>query len=595
MNITITNRVTHDCAQGSDAWHALRAKHFTASEASAMLGVSKYQTRADLLKRKATGLVEEVDSATQRRFDDGHAAEAAARPIVEGIIGDDLYPVTMTADVNGLPLLASMDGLTMLGDTGWETKLLNQDLRAAVEAGTLDEHYTVQMEQQLMVSGADRIYFTTTDGTPEGTFGMWYESNPALRERIVAGWAQLAEDVAAYVPEPETVKPAGAAPEALPALRIEVTGMVTASNLAAFREHAMAVFGGIKTDLQTDADFADAEKTVRWCKDVEDRLDAAKQHALSQTASIDALFRTIDAIKEEARKRRLTLDKLVKAEKENRKSEIVARARKAYGDRWSALCRRVGGEWIPAVGVSYFADAIKGLKSLDSMRDKVSTALTHATIEANAVADRIDANRKTVEDMSLMPDFAQVCTKAPDDFAALYGMRKQQRADAEAKRLEAEREKIRREEEAKARAEAERAAQLERERINAEVQAKASAALEAERLRLRAESEARMQAMQADAAKRAAELKAMADAKPEPAPQFAQPQADAGAKITLGQINQRLSPIALSVAGLAQLGIQPAGKDRAAVLYLESDVARICSVLIRHLTAVARGEVKEAA
>ena len=72
-------------------------------------------------------------------------------------------------------------------------------------------------------------------------------------------------------------------------------------------------------------------------------------------------------------------------------------------------------------------------------------------------------------------------------------------------------------------------------------------------------------------------------------------QADTGAKITLGQINQRLSPIALSVAGLTQLGIQPAGKDRAAVLYLESDVARICSALIRHLTTVARGEAKEAA
>ncbi len=592
MNITITNRVTHDCAQGSDAWHALRAKHFTASEASAMLGVSKHETRASLMKRKATGLAEEADTATQRRFDDGHAAEAAARPIVEGIIGDDLYPVTMTADVDGLPLLASMDGLTMLGDTGWETKLLNQDLRADVEAGTLHEHYTVQMEQQLMVSGADRIYFTTTDGTPENTFGVWYESNPALRERIVAGWQQFAKDVAAYVPEPETVKPAGKAPDALPALRIEVTGMVTASNLAAFREHALAVFGGINTDLQTDADFADAERTVKWCKEVEDRLDAAKQHALSQTASIDDLFRTIDAIKEEARQKRLTLDKLVKAEKENRKSEIVAQARRAYGDHWSALCRRVGGEWIPAVGVSYFADAIKGLKSLDSMRDKASTALAHAKIEANAVADRIDANRKTVDDMSLMPDFAQVCTKAPDDFAALYAMRKQQRTDAEAKRLEAERERIRREEEAKARVEAERIAQAEREKIRAEEQAKAQAAQEAAREQFFATAEARMQA---DAAKRAEEIKALAGALPEPPPQFAQPQADTGAKLTLGQINQRLSPIALSVAGLAQLGIQPAGKERAAVLYLESDVARICSVLIRHLTTVARGEIKEAA
>ena len=51
MNITITNRITHDCQQGSPEWHALRAKHFTASEAPAMLGVSKHQTRADLLKR----------------------------------------------------------------------------------------------------------------------------------------------------------------------------------------------------------------------------------------------------------------------------------------------------------------------------------------------------------------------------------------------------------------------------------------------------------------------------------------------------------------------------------------------------------------
>lgn len=593
MNITITNRVTHDCVQGSDAWHALRAKHFTASEASAMMGVSKHQTRTDLIKRKATGLAEEIDAATQRRFDDGHAAEAAARPIVEGIIKEDLYPVTMTADVNGLPLLASMDGLTMLGDIGWETKLLNQDLRAAVEAGALDEHYTVQMEQQLMVSGAGRIYFTTTDGPPESTFGMWYDTNPALRERIVAGWQQFAKDVAAYVAKPETVKPAGSAPESLPALRIEVTGMVTASNLAAFREHAMTVFGSIKTDLQTDADFADAEKTVKWCKEVEDRLDAAKQHALSQTASIDDLFRTIDAIKEEARQKRLTLDKLVKAEKENRKAEIVSEARKAFADHWSDLCRRVGGEWMPAGGAPCFADAIKGLKSLDSMRDKASTALAHAKIEANAVADRIDANRKQVEDMSLMPDFAQVCTKAPDDFAALYAMRKQQRADSEADRLEAERANIRREEEAKAHAEAERIAQAERDRIRAEEQAKALEAAAAERIRLRTEAEAREQAMQADAAKRAAELRAPADVKPEPPPQFAQPQADTGARITLGQINQRLSPIALSAAGLAQLGIQPAGKERAAVLYLESDVARICSVLIRHLTTVARGEIKE--
>lgn len=582
---------TLDVVQGTTEWSAARAKAFTASEAPAMMGVSPYLTRSELLREKKLGIQREHDAATLARFAAGHEAEAAARAIVErDIVREELYPIVATDDAGRL--LASSDGATMACEVGFEHKLWNEELAASVRDGVVPESHRWQLDQQIHIFGFEKVLFVVSDGTPDRFVWCEYRTTAERIERLLAGWDQFERDLAEFVPTPSTVKPAGVAPEALPALRIEVTGMVTASNLAAFREHALAVFGGIKTDLQTDADFADAEKTVKWCKEVEDRLDAAKQHALSQTASIDELFRTIDAIKEEARQKRLTLDKLVKAEKENRKAEIVAQAQRELSAHIVALQGRTGV--LVSVGCN-FGEAIKGLKSLDSMRDKVATALANAKIEANAIADRIDANRKMVEDMSLMPDFAQVCTKAPDDFAALYAMRKQQRADAEAKRLEAERERIRREEEAKARAEAERIAQAERERIRAEEQAKAHEAAEAERARLRAEAEAREQAMQADAAKRAAELKALAGAKPEPVPQFAQPQADTGAKITLGQINQRLSPIALSAAGLAQLGIQPAGKERAAVLYLESDVARICSALIRHLTTVACGEIKEAA
>lgn len=545
--MNITNRTTHDCQQGSDAWLSLRAGYFTASEAPAMLGVSKYQTRSALLKQKATGIAAEVDAGTQRRFDAGHAAEAAARQIVEGIIGEELFPVTMTADVDGLPLLASMDGLTMLGDAGWETKLLNQELSAAVEAGELSEHYTAQMEQQLMIAGADRIYFTTTDGTPENTFGMWYESNPALRERIVAGWKQFKADMADYVPaEPEAAAPIGNAPESLPALRIEVTGMVTNSNLPAFREHALAVFGAINTDLQTDADFADAEKAVKWCKDVEDRLDAAKQHALSQTASIDELFRVIDDIKESARQKRLELDKLVKAEKESRKTEIVHQAQKSLMSHVIALNERIGGNFLPSPDYRAFGEAVKGLKSLASMRDKVATALANAKIDASATADRIEANRKTVDDMSLMPDFAQICTKAPEDFSALLAMRKQQRAEAEAKRLEAERARIRSEEEAKAKA----------------------SALEAERARLRAEETARKSADT--------------------------PLTAPGATLTLGQINAALAPVKIDGAGLTSLGFEPVGQERAAKLYRASDFGRILTALINLLSNI-ETDVRKAA
>lgn len=411
--MNITNRTTHDCQQGSDAWLSLRAGYFTASEAPAMLGVSKYQTRSDLLKRKATGISADVDAHTQRRFDDGHIAEAAARPIVEGIIGEELFPVTMTAYVDGLPLLASMDGLTMLGDTGWETKLLNQELRADVEAGELSEHYTAQLEQQLMVSGADRIYFTTTDGTPENTFGMWYESNPALRERIAAGWKQFLADLDAYEPaEAEAVAPAGRAPEALPALRIEVTGMVTNSNIDAFRENAMAVLGSIKTDLQTDADFADAERTVKWAKEVEDKLDAAKEHALSQTASIDKLFKTIDAVKEEARAVRLKLDKLVLQRKEEIKAGIILSAKKDLEEHVAKLNNRIGMVCMPEISGN-FALAARNKRSISSLHDAVDTELAKCKISSSEIADKISTNLAWFKGFAagyefLFPDLAEI-------------------------------------------------------------------------------------------------------------------------------------------------------------------------------------------
>lgn len=573
--------------QGSAVWHAARAGTFNASEAPAMMGVHKSCTRTELLNMKKTGITPDVSDWVQRfLFDKGHEVEAVVRRMIEqNILGEELYPIVATDDAGRL--LASSDGATMLGDVGMECKLWNEETAVAVRGGEVPEYHRWQLDHQIYVFGFEKVIFVVSDGTPERFVWCEYRSTPERIARMLAGWDQFERDITEFVPAPETVKPVGAAPEALPALRIEVTGMVTASNLNAFREHALAVFGGIKTDLQTDADFADAEKTVKWCKEVEDKLDAAKQHALSQTASIDELFRTIDAIKEEARQKRLTLDKLVKAEKENRKTEIVTQAHQALVAHVQQLNQRIAPASIPSAiyNQAMFGEAIKGLKSLDSMRDKVSSALASAKIEANAIADRIDANRKTVDDMSLMPDFAAVCTKAPDDFAALLAMRKHQRQEAEEKRLNAERERIRSEEEVKARREADRVAQAERERIRAEEQAKAqreaqeaASQREAERARLSAEDEARQQALRDDA-KRAAELQAMPDEKP-------QAPADTGERITLGQINARLAPIQLTAAGLAQIGIHPAGRERAAVLYRDADIDVISVALIRHLSSV---------
>ena len=461
-----------DAPQGGPEWLAARAKHFTASEAPAMMGASKYQTRSELLRQKATGIAAEVDSNTQRLFDRGHAAEAAARPIVERIIGAELFPTTGALEVDGLPLLASFDGLTMLDDAAWENKLFNAALADQVRAGQLEPHYYWQLEQQLLVSGANRVYFTTSDGTPENTVGMWYESQPERRAALIAGWKQFAEDLANYQHVEAKPEPVAATIEALPALVVQVEGRVLSTNLAAFKARAQTFIDSIKTELVTDQDFADADKMVKFLKDGAEKLELAKQQALAQTASIDELFRTVDAIGAQMREKRLALEKLVKAEKENRKAQIITEARQAIEDHIAKLNDRIGGRWMPPASAAPFAEAIKGLKTLDSMRDKVSTALAQAKIEANEIADRIQANRLALLDagrgLVLFPDFAQVCTKATDDFAALLALRIPQ----DDQRLEAECEAAVRQEQA--RAEAQRAQQAAHE-----AQAQAADATEA--------------------------------------------------------------------------------------------------------------------
>lgn len=435
--------------QGSAEWLAARANRFTASEAPAMMGESKYQTRADLLRQKHTGIAAEVDANTQRLFDRGHAAEAVARAIVEEIIGDDLFPMTGALEVCGLPLLASFDGITQGRDIVWETKLFNAALAEQVRACELGPHYYWQLEQQLLVSGAERAYFTTSDGTPENTIGMWYESQPARRAALIAGWKQFAEDLANYQHVEPTVAPVAAPIESLPALAVTVTGSISlVHNLERFGKRLTEFVGSLNSKPENDQDFANLDAAVKVLKEAEAQLDAAEANALAQTTNIADMQNLVAMYRKIARDNRLAFEKIVKQEKVNRKAAIVAGAHNAIKDHIAKLEERIGGRWMTYPGATIFTDVIAGLKSLDSIRDKVATALAQAKIDANAIADTIEANRKslligTENDTShLFPDFAQVCTKAREDFAALHAMRMQQ----EAARKEAERERIRHEE-----------------------------------------------------------------------------------------------------------------------------------------------------
>lgn len=438
----------HNVAQGSEAWHALRANYFTASEAPAMMGASKQMKRTELLHAKKTGLDRDVSWWVQKNlFDKGHEAEALARPILEGRIGEDLFPVVGTEG----DLLASLDGCTILGDVLFEHKMWNEQLAADVRAGNLDPHYYWQLEQQLLVSGAEKVIFVCSDGTEENFVSMEYAPVTGRAATLVAGWKQFQADLLDFTPAEVVPEAVGKTPESLPALRIEVTGMVTASNLEQFKAHSLAVFGSINTELETDQDFADAEKAVKWCGDVEERLEAAKQHALSQTESIDALFRTIDEISAEARAKRLMLDKLVKARKLSIREDIVMDAAKALQVHIDQINASLGGKArMPAVPAD-FAGAIKGKKTISSLRDSADSELARAKIAASQVGDSIRSNLATLGELAadymfLFNDVQQLVMKANDDLVALIKVRISEHQKAEEQKVEAQREQIRQEE-----------------------------------------------------------------------------------------------------------------------------------------------------
>ena len=540
-----------DAQQGSHEWLAIRAKHFTGSEASAMLGLSPYMTRNDLLKQKATGIVPEVSSAQQRLYDRGHVTEELTRPIVEEDIGEELYPATCSREVDGLPLLASYDGLTMDEAITWEHKLWNESLAQAVLCGEVPDSHWPQLEQGLLVSGASRCRFTVSDG--EGRkVDCWYASVPERRARLIAGWKQFQIDLANYQHVEHAPEAVAAPQEYLPAVSITVNGRIAL-------KHNLIIFGNALTDYvekinkkpETDQDFADLEATVKTLKEAEERLDAAESGALAQVEDIDAMRRAVAHYRDLARSNRLVIEKLVKSEKENRRAEIVRNGQLRLTEHIAALNTRIGKPYMPTVHAD-FAGAVKNKRTIASLHDAVDTELARCKIAANEVADLITGNlnhlRETATDyVFLFADTAQIVLKPADDFALLVKSRIDEHK-AEVKR----------------KAEEKAAQELIESVRKAEADLKAAEA--AKQVIATAQAAPVVQAVQ-----------------PAPIAAPAPVKSSAAPTMKLGTIADRLG-FALPAEFLKSLGFE-GQRVKGACLFHESDFPLICDALQRHIEA----------
>lgn len=452
-------RVIHSgIIQGSDTWHELRASvDGTASEASAMLGLSKYMSRSELLRQKATGEVEEVTPAKQKIFARGHEVEEMARPVAEKFIGEELYPATITNEIEGLHLLASMDGMTMMGDIGWEHKLIAKELAESVNNGIVPDTHWPQLEHQMLVSGADKILFVVSDGTEENRAQCWYESVPERRQQVIAGWKQFQEDLANYVPEEKAEVVEAAPVRDLPAINYKMNGLALESNLEAYKQAAMNLVELSKAPLKSDQDFANAEARQKVFTKAEKDIAAACDRVMGEIDSIDAFVKDMRFIAEQIRQARLAEGKQIKARKDEIRAEIMSQANADIIAAKNEAENKINAN-LPALSVN-IANAMKGKRTIDSLKDAAAGEVAQAKIEIAEYRDTAMENMLVIADNRefdfLFSDWQQIAFKAPDDFKALVTSRIAEHKEREAKRQEEERARIRAEEEAKAKREAE--------------------------------------------------------------------------------------------------------------------------------------------
>jgi len=146
--------------QGSEVWHAYRAKHIGASEVPSILGVSPYKTIHQLFLEK-TGRAPKFDGnfATRR----GNELEPIARNLY-----NKKYSCNAQPDVEEHPeykfLSASYDGIDREIKRVIEIKYAGKvDHQGAIN-GHVPNKYIPQVQTQLLVSGYKELDYISFDG-----------------------------------------------------------------------------------------------------------------------------------------------------------------------------------------------------------------------------------------------------------------------------------------------------------------------------------------------------------------------------------------------------------------------------------------------
>jgi putative phage-type endonuclease len=147
--------------QGTPEWHKHRAQFRNASESAAVMRLNPWQTPYGLWLVRTGRMTAAVTAPMQH----GTQMEPKARAAYEEQTGAVMQPLVLTdGDYS-----ASLDGITLEGDLLLEIKCPYKGqastLWQAVSAGEVPEHYRIQVQHQMMVSGVTSAHLWVFDGS----------------------------------------------------------------------------------------------------------------------------------------------------------------------------------------------------------------------------------------------------------------------------------------------------------------------------------------------------------------------------------------------------------------------------------------------
>jgi putative phage-type endonuclease len=189
----------YDLPQGSDEWLAVRKNHGTASEAAAACEISpwKPKNRYELYQLKQGNMKIDMNFAMAH----GHKYEEEARVAVQDRLNKIFEPLCITNEVEGMPLMASLDGMEQITGAsileikcplkGCESPLWNTMMRGEA----LPMQYQLQMTQQMLLADVKECHFWVYCAhTSQGRYRLFKQS-PDLTRQLLDAWKLYFKEV----------------------------------------------------------------------------------------------------------------------------------------------------------------------------------------------------------------------------------------------------------------------------------------------------------------------------------------------------------------------------------------------------------------